>query len=256
MIEIAGDEPTAKIRARWSSRARAPRCAAGNWRSATRNKWSPIDIDLEIDHGARAAIVGDNGQGKTTFLRTVVDSLPAAGRRSALGLRLRDRHLRPARLHQLAREQTVLEYLEHSAQRRARKRKHILDLAGALLFRGEHVEKSISVLSGGERARLCLAGLLLGNYNVLVLDEPGNHLDVDTVEALAKALDRLSGNGGLHQPRSALSEARGDIDHRSSRRPRGQLSRRLRSLSVLGQQRNRRCRAAAACRSGEVGEKS
>ena len=57
-----------------------------------------------------------------------------------------------------------------------------------MLFRGEQVKKRISVLSGGERARLCLAGLLLSQYNVLVLDEPGNHLDVDTVEALAEAL--------------------------------------------------------------------
>ena len=61
-------------------------------------------------------------------------------------------------------------------------------VAGALLFRGDHIEKPISVLSGGERARLCLAGLLLGNDKFLILDEPGNHLDVDTVEALAEAL--------------------------------------------------------------------
>ena len=57
-----------------------------------------------------------------------------------------------------------------------------------MLFRGDEVKKKISVLSGGERARLCLAGLLLSQYNVLVLDEPGNHLDVDTVDALAEAL--------------------------------------------------------------------
>ncbi len=50
------------------------------------------------------------------------------------------------------------------------------------------MQKKIGVLSGGERARLCLAGLLLGTYNILVLDEPGNHLDVETVESLAKAL--------------------------------------------------------------------
>ena len=61
-------------------------------------------------------------------------------------------------------------------------------MAGAFLFRGPHVKKPISVLSGGERARLCLAGLLLSEHNVLILDEPGNHLDVDTVEALAEAL--------------------------------------------------------------------
>ncbi len=62
-----------------------------------------------------------------------------------------------------------------------------------MLFRGSHVEKRISVLSGGERARLCLAGLLLGSYNVLILDEPGNHLDVDTVDALADALVEYAG---------------------------------------------------------------
>src|SRR6185436_15542451 len=87
----------------------------------------------------------------------------------------------------LPEKQTVLEYLEYNAAT-GTKTQQILDLAGALLFRGEAVKKKISVLSGGERARLCLAGLLLSQYNVLVLDEPGNHLDVDTVEALAEAL--------------------------------------------------------------------
>jgi ATP-binding cassette subfamily F protein 3 len=62
-----------------------------------------------------------------------------------------------------------------------------------MLFRGAHVKKPISVLSGGERARLCLAGLLLSNHNVLILDEPGNHLDVDTVEVLAEALLEYEG---------------------------------------------------------------
>jgi ATP-binding cassette subfamily F protein 3 len=55
------------------------------------------------------------------------------------------------------------------------------------------VNKAISVLSGGERARLCLAGLILSDHNVLVLDEPGNHLDLDTVEALAEALCEFDG---------------------------------------------------------------
>jgi ATP-binding cassette subfamily F protein 3 len=62
-----------------------------------------------------------------------------------------------------------------------------------MLFRGDSVHKRVSVLSGGERARLCLAGLLLSQFNVLVLDEPGNHLDVDTVEALAEALLEYKG---------------------------------------------------------------
>jgi ATP-binding cassette subfamily F protein 3 len=61
------------------------------------------------------------------------------------------------------------------------------------MFRGDLIEKRIRVLSGGERARLVLAGLLLEQHNVLVLDEPGNHLDVETVEALAEALRRYKG---------------------------------------------------------------
>ena len=82
---------------------------------------------------------------------------------------------------------TVLGYLERSAMI-GTKQQQILDLAGAMLFRGKAVEKKVKVLSGGERARLCMAGLLLGPFNVLVLDEPGNHLDVETVDALAQAL--------------------------------------------------------------------
>ena len=66
-------------------------------------------------------------------------------------------------------------------------------MAGALLFRDDHIHKKVKVLSGGERARLCMAGLLLSTANVLVLDEPGNHLDVETVEALAEALQQYKG---------------------------------------------------------------
>ena len=87
----------------------------------------------------------------------------------------------------LPERQTVLDYLEYKAMP-GTTFQDIMAQAGALLFRDDHIKKKISVLSGGERARLCLAGLLLGNYNILVLDEPGNHLDVETVEVLANAL--------------------------------------------------------------------
>ena len=89
-------------------------------------------------------------------------------------------------------KQTVLEYLE-SKSLAGTTNQMILTVAGSLLFRGDHVRKKVQVLSGGERARLCLAGLMLGSYNVLVLDEPGNHLDVETVESLANALLEYKG---------------------------------------------------------------
>jgi len=149
-------------------------------------------IDVEVVHGSRAAIVGDNGQGKTTFLRTLVGSLPpiAGGVKWGHGCEIGTyaQHVYTS----LPPQDTVVGHLERQA-RLGTKQQQILDLAGAMLFRGKAVEKRIGVLSGGERARLCMAGLLLGPYNVLVLDEPGNHLDVETVDALARALVEYEG---------------------------------------------------------------
>jgi ATP-binding cassette subfamily F protein 3 len=144
-------------------------------------------IDLEIEHGSRTAIVGDNGQGKTTLLRTLVQSLDPLGGRVKWGHHCEIGTYAQHIYTSLPEKQTVYDYLEYKASGQ-KTRQQILALAGALLFRESHVEKKIAVLSGGERARLCLAGLLLGTYNILVLDEPGNHLDVETTEALAQAL--------------------------------------------------------------------
>ena len=150
-------------------------------------------ISLEIDHGARVAIVGDNGQGKTTFLRTLVGSLESKKGRIKWGYGCDVGTYAQHVYTTLPEHETVLDNLQRvSAMGTPTQR--ILNLAGAMLFRGTAVEKKIKVLSGGERARLCLSGLLLGGYNVLVLDEPGNHLDVETVEALANALCSYGGS--------------------------------------------------------------
>jgi ATP-binding cassette, subfamily F, member 3 len=187
LIEIAGDQPNARIRAPRVEPRQGPALRCKDLTIGYPDRQVAAGIDLEIDHGSRAAIVGDNGQGKTTFLRTVVESLsPLAGEvRWGFGCQIGTyaQHV----YTNLPERQTVLEYL-HAQATRDKNDQEILAVAGALLFRDEHVEKRISVLSGGERARLCLAGLLLRPYNVLVLDEPGNHLDVDTVDALAEAL--------------------------------------------------------------------
>ena len=151
------------------------------------------EISLEIDHGARVAIVGDNGQGKTTFLRTLVGSLESKEGRIKWGYGCDVGTYAQHVYTTLPEHETVLDNLQRvSAMGTPTQR--ILNLAGAMLFRGAAVEKKIKVLSGGERARLCLSGLLLGGYNVLVLDEPGNHLDVETVEALASALCSYGGS--------------------------------------------------------------
>ncbi len=145
------------------------------------------DIALEIEHGERAAIVGDNGQGKTTLLRTLVDSLPTISGSVRWGHNCKIGTYAQHVYTSLPENKTVLEYLEYEALP-GTPDQEILKVAGSLLFRDSHVKKKIKVLSGGERARLCMASILLGDYNILVLDEPGNHLDVETIEALSQAL--------------------------------------------------------------------
>jgi ATP-binding cassette subfamily F protein 3 len=190
--DIAADERTARIRAPRVEPRKGPALRCRDLTIGYPERQIATDVQLEIDHGSRAAVVGDNGQGKTTFLRTVVDSLkPLAGEvRWGYGCKIGvyAQHVYTS----LPESQTVIEYLRQQAAF-GKKEQEILEVAGSLLFRGGHIEKPVSVLSGGERARLCLAGLLLSQYNVLILDEPGNHLDVDTVDSLAEALVAYEG---------------------------------------------------------------
>ena len=150
------------------------------------------DVQLHVDRGARIAIVGDNGQGKTTLLRTLVGDLaPVSGsiwRSPGLEIACYAQHV----YHSLHPDDTVRSHLEREAANDVL-RQDIFDMAGAFLFQGTDVDKPVKVLSGGERARLCLAGLLLAKKPVLLLDEPTNHLDFETVEALGEALRKFAG---------------------------------------------------------------
>jgi ATP-binding cassette, subfamily F, member 3 len=185
-IEIAADEPRVSIRAPQVEprRGSALRCVDVAMGYPERQIASGIGV--EVIHGARTAIVGDNGQGKTTFLRTIVDSLkPLAGEvrwGHGCNIGIYAQHVYTS----LPPNQTVMEYLENTAPG-GTKTQELLNGAASLLFRGSDVKKKVAYLSGGERARLCLAGLMLGQYNVLILDEPGNHLDVESVDSLAEA---------------------------------------------------------------------
>ena len=185
--EIEVDEPTVHIRAPIVNPRQGTVMRSNDLSIGYPDHTVATNINLEIEHGQRAAIVGDNGQGKTTLLRTLVDSLTPIGGKIKWGhateLGTYAQHVYTS----LDDRRTVLEHLEYESNADTT-RQDCLAMAGALLFRDSHINKKIKVLSGGERARLCMAGLLLGTANVLVLDEPGNHLDVETVEALADAL--------------------------------------------------------------------
>jgi ATP-binding cassette subfamily F protein 3 len=150
------------------------------------------DIHFEIERGQHVAVLGDNGQGKTTFLRTIASALSPLDGEFSWGHGLRPGYYAQHVYASLPSELDVHTYLQQTAAKDVLPQE-ILDMAGSFLFRGDEVRKPISVLSGGERARVCLAGLLLSKKSVLLLDEPTNHLDFETVEALGNALRDFQG---------------------------------------------------------------
>lgn len=144
------------------------------------------NVDLKLYRGDHVALVGPNGAGKSTLMKLIAGKLKPDSGQISLGQNVTEAYYAQHQLEELNPANTVLAELDTvaagwttSEERR---------LLGAFLFHGDDVDKRVNVLSGGERARLALAKMLVSPDPLLLLDEPTNHLDIDSVDVLEKAL--------------------------------------------------------------------
>ena len=149
-------------------------------------------VDIDLLRGDHLAVVGLNGQGKSTFLKGLANVLAPMTGTLRYGYQVKIGYYAQHVSEELDPNRTVLAELERGAHLDITPQE-VRDLAGSLLFSGDSAEKKVSVLSGGEKARVALGKILLSKAPVLVLDEPINHLDFDTVEALTQALKAYPG---------------------------------------------------------------
>ena len=147
--------------------------------------------DIEIKRGEKVALVGRNGEGKTTLMRIIAGELEPVGGESRLGYNVSLGYYAQNQEDILDKNETVFSTLDRAAVGEIRTK--LRDILAQFLFRGEDIDKRVNVLSGGERARLGMAGLMLKNHNLLALDEPTNHMDIKSKDILKQALKAYDG---------------------------------------------------------------
>ncbi len=149
------------------------------------------DAEFTIERGQKIALVGRNGEGKTTFARMLIGELEQTEGEIKIGANVNIGYYAQNQDDLMDGEFTVFDTLDRVAVGDIRTR--LRDILGAFLFRGEDIDKKVKVLSGGERSRLAMARLMLEPYNLLVLDEPTNHMDMRSKDILKSALQKYDG---------------------------------------------------------------
>ena len=147
--------------------------------------------NIEIRRGEKVALIGRNGEGKTTLMRAICSELEPISGEARLGHNVQIGYYAQNQEAVLDKNETVFSTLDRIAVGDIRTK--LRDLLAQFLFRGEDIDKRVSVLSGGERARLGMAKLMLQSHNLLALDEPTNHMDVKSKDILKQALKAFDG---------------------------------------------------------------
>ena len=149
-------------------------------------------VGFTLNRGDKMAVVGPNGIGKSTLLKIIQGELPADGGETVPGYEMHAGYMAQDHHEVLKGRTTVYQWLQGQAP--SETIGTIRGTLGRVLFSGDEADKAIGNLSGGESARLLLAGLMLRRDNLLILDEPTNHLDLEGREALMKALCDFEGS--------------------------------------------------------------
>ncbi len=148
-------------------------------------------VNFFVERGDRIALLGQNGQGKTTLAKILSGVITDYTGSWSLGHNVNIGYFAQNQEEVLDPNKTVLQEAEDAATEETRPR--VRDLLGSFLFSGEDVDKKTKVLSGGERNRLALCKLLLRPFNTLIMDEPTNHLDIQSKEIIKLALNKFEG---------------------------------------------------------------
>ena len=147
--------------------------------------------NIEVRRGEKVALVGRNGEGKTTLMRAITGELAPLAGEARTGHNVSIGYYAQNQEDILDKEDTVYGTLDRIAVGDIRTK--LRDILAAFLFKGEDIDKKVAVLSGGERARLAMAKLILKPYNLLALDEPTNHMDIRSKDILKQALKTYDG---------------------------------------------------------------
>ncbi|MBE9488218.1 MAG: ABC-F family ATP-binding cassette domain-containing protein [Bacteroidetes bacterium] len=147
--------------------------------------------NMTIERGEKIAFVGRNGEGKTTMARIIVGEIAQTSGSLKLGHNLNIGYYAQNQEALIDGEITVYETLDRVAVGDVRTR--LRDILASFLFRGEDIDKKVKVLSGGERFRLAMAKMMLEPHNVLILDEPTNHIDMRSKDILKEAIRNFDG---------------------------------------------------------------